>query len=231
MNGFKNIELNNIIIEGLFLEVIDMIFIASKRMNDDFIKSNNKIKNDENIIRNILYENYLMNDDLAEENDFYKYFFSIESMENFDGEKYKGRTDIKIINKNFFKKKMEYFTIECKRLDGNSDLNKKYVQNGIARFATIDKTKPLYSSHFHINAMFGFLVENNNIDSIVDDINKFSNDEKHISIISQLNKNIKSENLLYESSYETSDNDLKLFHMFFDFSSVIRNDKESIKIG
>ena len=47
-----------------------------------------------------------------------------------------GRVDIRILLKSDFEKDDAYYITECKRIDGSSDLNKKYVKEGVARFVT-----------------------------------------------------------------------------------------------
>lgn len=49
---------------------------------------------------------------------------------------------------------MPTISIECKRIDGTADLNKKYVKEGVARFVT-----QKYSSYYGRNVMLGFVVK------------------------------------------------------------------------
>ena len=62
--------------------------------------------------------------------------------------------DIRILLKSDFEKEDAYYVIECKRIDGTSDLNKKYVKEGVARFVT-----QKYSSYYGRNIMLGFVVK------------------------------------------------------------------------
>ena len=83
-----------------------------------------------------------------------------------------GRTDIRITTFDTFKCQRAYYVLECKRLNnkniiGKTGLNAEYIKNGIWRF-----TSKYYSSHYRVNAMIGFVVEQLDIDMNINRINK-----------------------------------------------------------
>jgi len=147
--------------------------------------------NNENAIRDILFK-YLRDTQIRQNSCLIEgYRFDKEVDEN------AGRVDIKIIDKNDFEEHDAYYVIECKRLNGYSTLNRAYISDGINRFTT-----GYYSSHYGINGMIGFVVENINIDSNMLSIANFFNTiENH---------------KLYESNHDN----LKLYHLMLDFSTL-----------
>jgi hypothetical protein len=110
-----------------------------------------------------------------------------------------GRVDLKIKDINDFEDFEAYYIIECKRLDGNSTLNKYYVNEGINRFTT-----GYYSTHYGVNGMIGFIVKKIDIHSNIKDIGSFFN-------CLEINK-------LYDSNHKC----IKLFHLMMDFSSNVK---------
>lgn len=94
-----------------------------------------------------------------------------------------GYTDIKITipsKNNFSSEEQKSYTIECKRLDGYADKNKKYIEEGIYRFIN-----GKYAKNSNIAGMMGFVessarkFKGDKITSIVNDINeKLLNDFK-----------------------------------------------------
>ena len=72
--------------------------------------------------------------------------------------------------KSDFEKDDAYYITECKRVDGSSDLNKKYVKEGVARFVT-----EKYSSYYGRNIMLGFVVKKIDISSNVKLIEEIQN--------------------------------------------------------
>jgi hypothetical protein len=151
-------------------------------------------KNDENKIRDILLINYLSDKHIRNTIcNIYNFRFDKEVDEN------DGRVDIKIINKNDFEDFDAYYIIECKRLDGRSTLNNKYVSEGLNRFLN-----GKYSSSYGVNGMIGFIIK---------DIDINANMHKIGSCFKLIQKD-----KLY-SSYHKG---LKLHHLMLDLSKNIK---------
>jgi len=226
MGGFKNLQLNKILALAVLDNIKSTLLVCSKAMVNDSLKSSHLIDNHEERIRNRLYEKYLNNDEFISKNgiDLHGLQFMIEAPDNFDEQTdtYVGRIDIKVTNVNAFKSNSVYYTIECKRIDGHADLNKKYVSEGIARFVC----PPLkYSSCLGKNLMFGFVVKAINIIDNCAKIDDIQQLELKDYILDSLQKIDGSgpDYYLYLSKYKTIEaNPLELHHVFFDFSSIIK---------
>ena len=111
--------------------------------------SGRQIKNEENTIRDefgTFFENQAYKNTTSTAKD---YFFESEGRQ----QKTAGRVDIRFLSPNCYGHQDAYFAIECKRLDGKSQLSKEYVDNGIRRFTT-----GKYPSLLGCNAMLGFVV-------------------------------------------------------------------------
>ena len=151
MSGFKN-EDYNIVFDNWHIHIIIAhLAKCSKQMKTDCIDNNDLLKNNEDAITNKLAALYLN----AEPNAFR---YEPQSSENYDGETdhYIGRTDIKVISGDYFRDAQAYFIVECKRIDGGPDLNKKYISEGVSRFF-IPAPSPKYSSYYRQNIMFGYV--------------------------------------------------------------------------
>ena len=181
------------------------------------IEDNVELPNDENMIRDILVNEYVNNPHIKRVLEL-NYFVFPEVPES----KTTGRTDIRIHNPNLYYEQEAYYIIECKRLDnkarrGVSGLNSKYITNGIQRF-----TEETYSSYYKTNAMIGFVVEPMNINENIKDINHLLT-KKHIhcgttQVILQDNF-IPNFTFHYRSEHTTkSQVKIKLFHLMLDFS-------------
>ena len=93
-----------------------------------------QIENNEEKIRNRLLEGYLDNDEVRTKIGLDKMSlrFIPEVPESYKSSKdvYMGIVDIKVVTENWLRSsRNDYFTIECKRIDGSAYLN-KYVING-----------------------------------------------------------------------------------------------------
>jgi len=156
--------------------------------------------NDENRIRDILLE-YLKNTEIRQKTCFIEgYRFDQEVDEG------RGRVDIKIISINDFENHKAYFIIECKRLDGETPLNKDYIKHGIERFTTSYKStdsNPYYSSYYGVNGMIGFVVRKIDIDENINKIGDFFETIEN--------------NKLYKSIHSSN---LVLYHLMMDFSII-----------
>ena len=146
------------------------------------------------------------------------YRFDLEIPENYVGDgKHIGRVDIRILLKNDFEKEDAYYVIECKRLDGTADLNKKYVKKGIARFIT-----QKYSSYYGKNIMLGFVVKKIDISANAKLIEKIQNTEsdKHMhGNFEFIDSNCVAES--YRCIYQIQSGEVELCHIFSDYSSIM----------
>ncbi|WP_313562517.1 hypothetical protein [Ruminiclostridium cellobioparum] len=221
MGGFKNLQLNQILSQFVLDKIKSTLLICSKAMVSESISSSRFIDNHEERIRNRLYEKYLNNDEFIRKSglDLQGLQFTIEAPHNYDDQTdtYVGRIDIKVTNVNIFKSNNLYYTIECKRIDGHADLNKKYVTEGIARFVC----PPLkYSSCLGKNIMFGFVVKSINLIDNCKNIDGIQQLELKDYVLDgfKMIDNSDPDYCLYLSEYKT----VELHHMFFDFSSIIK---------
>jgi len=211
------------IYESEFQNILRFIISCYRLM----IRRKNKLKNNENIIRNCLYLDYLNNNLIRRKLKMFKFFFVCEGAEiNPANYTTKGYTDIKIFTQdNSFVNTSASYIIECKRLDGKNDyngLNAKYIQYGISRFI-INK----YPSFGGINGMLGFIVKKINIKNNTAKMNHLlKNRFKSANTISYLRKNkfISGFNFSYVSRHiKKSGQRLKLYHLMLDFSNNINS--------
>lgn len=225
MGGFKNKQLNQIAKNNIYEDMINFIFIALEKMKENLLAENKNIKNDEEKIRTHLLEHYLKNEKFKE-----KYFvdlyllFDAEVAEGYDliSEEYIGRVDIKVYSINTIINPKDYHIIECKRIDGSNNLNKKFITEGVCRFVL---DKPKYSSYNKKNIMLGFVVKNINIELNINKINEIQNQIEDIHIsenLERVNKE-KEEYYLYRNKYICDDKEIELSHLFYDLSDVIDN--------
>lgn len=228
MGGFKQKSINEDFQNSFHSYIIETIEKCCSLMKQNCISSGRTVKNHEVNIQNHLFFYYLDNDSvLAElECEMFPISFQIETPETYDEntDTFIGRCDIKVTSNNYWvnKNKKDYYIIECKRIDGSSNLNKKYIDEGVSRF--VDEP-PKYPSYHNKNIMFGFVVKNIDIPDNSIKISKINKDK--FGSISQgdliLIKTDLTEGLHeYISNYTLSDKSLQLFHIFFDFSPVIR---------
>lgn len=174
---------------------------------------------DENLIRDVIVNDYLNNNQIKEKFQL-NYIFNTEVPE-----KNIKRPDIKIQSPDDVYKTEAYYSIECKVLDnkyvtGNSGLNAKYVKNGIRRF-----TDKGYTSYFRVNGMIGFIVEEMDIHQNTNNINSLLK-----SSVAQIKttKSLTNEKYFddfeyhYSSTHEDIDNiGLRIYHLMLDFSRNI----------
>jgi len=179
----------------------------------------NKIRlphNDEEAIRDtMLSKDYLKGYNFKEDHPpLSNYHFDKETSEN------KGRADIRILHINPYISDDTYYIIECKRLDGNKELNRKYIAEGIIRF-TNEKKYPFYND---TAGMIGFVVEKIDINKNVLSINEllkqeFSNIDTEETITE---KTIISDfEYSYFSKHKVNNASKIIYHLMFDFSDNI----------
>ena len=166
-----NSKIVNLLRKNEFEQITNYISKICNLIVENFIKDNRKFPNDENQIRSIMLVEYLSNDDIRQTFGMLDYDFIPEALENYDGNgEFLGRTDIRIKLKTDFDKRDAYYIVECKRIDGTSNLNKKYVNDGVARFVTRK-----YSAYYKKNIMLGFVVKQINIFDNVQKIESIQN--------------------------------------------------------
>lgn len=227
MGGFLNQSHNLEFKQSLYEIILDILIKCSSKMKEDCLSKMTKIANHEERIRNHLLENYLENNNVRSiigYTDIHLRFMA-ESPETYDknNDTYIGRVDIKVVSENWFRNKNDYYIIECKRIDGSSNLNKKYIYEGICRFVE-PPYKYLFSNN--INIMFGFVVKGINIIQNTSQISKLH--EEKLKKITKRNLTLvksKKENQIcfYKSKYIVKNKNLELHHLFYDFSSIIKN--------
>ena len=192
------------------------------------LNDNIELADDEEKIRDRLLYAYLKNNVVRKKIELTDFLFDKEVPED----KSSGRTDIKIQTQNTFEDTKAYYIIECKRLNnqnltGISGLNSEYVKNGICRFVY-----DFYSSYFGINGMVGFVVDNLDIDNNITNLNSLLNkdliDDKGKIVNAMPLQEIKPIQLNEDSKYSyisihqtTSQNEITLYHLMFDFSKNI----------
>jgi len=137
-------------------------------MSGDCKRNEIKFGNNEIVICNYLFSNYLNNDEMMQRIGLEDYIFIPETPENYVDSKPVGRVDFQVFSTDRFRHRNRYFIIECKRLDGGSDLNRKYIDKGIRRFVDIP---PKYTSHFKMNCMLGIAVKTFDFEENINNIN------------------------------------------------------------
>jgi len=218
MNGFSK-ESNNIVFEqGLFDVIVLHVSRCCNNMQNDCREEKEHLFNHENKISNRLVTRYL-------NKNIKGIRFTLENPENYvpETDTFLGRTDIKVVTKDWFYEDINaYYTIESKRIDGNSDLNKKYVSDGIVRFVDI---LPKYSSFYDKNIMLGYVVRKIDIDANVKEIDKLQHQLLvgvkigNMGLISDDDEGFSR----YDCTYQLSNNsEVELAHLFYDFSSVVK---------
>ncbi len=222
MAGFKNSSLNVDAKVTLFQNIVEGLIECCSLMNKTLKDNAHKIENHEEKIRTHLVENYLENDEVRNQTALstVNLRFEAEAQEKYDKaiESYEGRVDIKVISENYLSNRNDYYIIECKRLDGYSTLNKKYIDQGVKRF--IDGKYSWYNCR---NIMLGFVVKDINIEDNtikIDTENKIQLSQfidEDFNLL-QVNNN---EYALYISNYEVVNKKLLLNHLFYNFSNVI----------
>lgn len=226
MGGFKNQKLNEIAKENIYENMINFIFISLEKMRENLLSENKAIKNDEEKIRTHLLENYLKNEKFKQKLNFsdLHLLFNAEVAEGYNKEKeeYNGRVDIKVYSINTILNPNDYYIIECKRIDGSNKLNEKFVTEGIYRFIL---DEPKYSSYNKKNVMLGFIVKNIDVNLNTYKIDDIQNKDDNIHISEKIQKCIKEkeEYYLYTNKYKCGNKEIKLSHIFYNLSDVIKN--------
>ena len=118
-----------------------------------------------------------------------------------------------------FQERDAYFIAECKRLDGLSALNKKYVEEGIARFVADD---PKYSSYYGTSMMIGFVVSPIDMDDNAKVLEGIQNKAKDMTMHGNWQyKDMTKKTKRFECIYTNRKEPVTLLHLFADFSTII----------
>ncbi len=199
-----------------FEKIIRYTIDICELVAQDYQQKQLKLPNDENKIRSIMLEEYMKKNKSAYGMEGYK--FDNEVPENYVGNgKHKGRVDIRILLKSDFEKDDAYYIIECKRLDGTTRLNKKYVGEGIARFVT-----EKYSSYYGRNIMLGFIVKKMNVPAntrVIEQIQNADSNQQMHGVFQYAGSNKVTEQ--YQCVYKIKSGELELRHIFSDYSNII----------
>ena len=216
MSGILNKKILAVLYRANFEKITKYVVDICELIVEDYLQNQLKLPNDENKIRSIMLEEYLK----KQKNSYgmSNYRFDLEVPENYTGNgRHIGRVDIRILLKSDFEKEDACYIIECKRIDGTSDLNKKYVKEGIARFIT-----QKYSSYYGRNIMLGFVVKKIDVSANAQLIERIQNADfdKHMhGKFEFVQNNSVAES--YMCTYQIQSGELELCHIFSDYSSIV----------
>lgn len=216
MSGMLNKDILKALYRANFEKITAYILDICELIVEDYERKQFKLPNDENKIRSIMLEEYMKT-----QKGIYgmsDYRFELEVPENYAGNgQHIGRVDIRILLKSDFEKEDAYYIIECKRIDGTADLNKKYVKEGVARFVT-----QKYSSYYGKNIMLGFVVKKIDVSVNAKLIEEIQNAEldQYMHGDFQL---VESEGVTesYKCMYQIPSGEVELRHIFSDYSSIM----------
>lgn len=216
MKGMLNRNILQALYRASFEKITNYIFEISELVVEDYEKKQLKLPNDENKIRSIMLEEYMKR--YKDAYGMSDYRFELEVPENYAGNgKHIGRVDIRILLKNDFEREDAYYIIECKRIDGTSELNKKYVKEGVARFVT-----QKYSSYYGRNIMLGFVVKEIDVSANAKLIEEIQNAEldQHMHGDFQLvvSKGVTES---YKCMYHILSGEVELRHIFADYANIM----------
>jgi hypothetical protein len=225
MGGFSDPTINEEFKQSLFDIIVEKLICCCELMKESHFAFSQKIYNDELKIMNCLVAEFLDNDDIRNKIglDALSIGFIPESLEKYDEltNTYIGRVDIKIVPDDWLKYTKNYFIAECKRIDGSSNLNKKYITDGVARFV---RPPIKYSSYHNKNIMLGFVVKNIDIKMNTTEIDTLQttilSDLVHSNLLLLQQKN--NEYHLYSGAYNVDNDLLELQHIFYTFSDIVK---------
>lgn len=202
-----------------FEQISDYIVESCNLLSVDYQHQGKRMPNHENTIRNILLEEYLDDDSKRINYGMQDYRFIPETQEHYDGQgNYIGRADIRIMLKTDFEKRDAYYLVECKRLDGSRNMNKEYVEEGVARFVSRK-----YSAHYGKGLMLGFAVRLMNISKNTQEIECLQNTSAEPSMHGKFAAlDISASREIYRCVYHIQGGELELRHVFVDFSGVVK---------
>lgn len=213
--GFHNKKLNSMC-QTLVYQDLEKIIIQSIKYMRTINANANFIENE---ITDIWVSQTLMNDVYRSQNNVTPYRFERESQENYLPAK-TGKTDIKVISYASFDEVSSYYIIECKRIDGKQNLNKKYYTNGIKRF--VSKSNNYYNV-YNNKAMMVMYIKNENIDiqKCVKSINILQSSDNDISVVSALQLIDDSQ---LSSNYVLNNDIIEIKHFIFNVNNLIKKE-------
>lgn len=170
-------------------------------------KARKNVSNNENAIRDAVCD-YLQNDTYKNNHTNVVKCYHVDT-EVREGNH--GRTDIRFLKVKDYESQEVYYTIECKRLDGNSHLCKEYVDNGIRRFTT-----GKYPTFLGCNAMLGFLVCAIDLAETINKVNSHLDVTEHLHI-----QNCTTSTMVRLESFHSVPNMFLLYHLWTDFSGIV----------
>lgn len=170
-------------------------------------KTGKIVSNNENAIRDVVCD-YLQNDSYKNN---YTNVVRCYHVDTEVREGNHGRTDIRFLKVKDYEGQQVYYTIECKRLDGNSHLCKEYVDNGIRRFTT-----GKYPTFLSCNAMLGFLVRAIDLAETINKVNSHLDVTEHLHIQSGT-----TSTMVRLESCHSVPNMFLLYHLWTDFSGIV----------
>lgn len=188
------------------------------------IDNSDTVPNKEEKIRDILYTRYLNNNTIRNQIGL-NFNIDCEPAEYVNG-KCSGYVDLKFSSINSLTDTTAYYIIECKRLDdqnlnGTTGLNAEYIKKGIMRFVSGQ-----YSTNKNLNGLIGFIVESVDILENIKNINKLL--ETHFTGANTKTKlTAAGFTQGFDHSYfsihkrKNDKEDIKLYHLMFDFSNNI----------
>ena len=216
MRGILSKNILDALYKANFEKITKYIIDIYELLVEDYQNKKLKLPNDENRIRSIMLEEYMKKQKASYGMSDYR--FELEVPENYAGSGHHiGRVDIRILLKSDFEKEDAYYIIECKRIDGTADLNKKYVKEGVARFVT-----QKYSSYYGRNIMLGFVVKMIDISANAKLIEGLQNSDLDQNLHGNFQL-VDSDNLTesYKCMYQIQSGKLELRHIFLDYSSIM----------
>lgn len=202
-----------------FEQISDYIVESCNLLSVDYQHQGKRMPNHENTIRNILLEEYLDDDSQRINYGMRDYRFIPETQEHYDGQgNYIGRADIRIMLKTDFEKRDAYYLVECKRLDGSHNMNKEYVEEGVARFVFRK-----YSAYYGKGLMLGFVVRAMNITKNTQEIECLQNASAEPSMHGKFAAlDISASREMYRCVCQIQGGELELRHVFVDLSGVVK---------
>lgn len=224
MGGFRLSKLNDILKKDTFIKMREFVVECCELMNSESVLKKEFLPNHEDKIKNRLVFKYLNSYDVRENLGYVdiKLAFDAEVSQNYDCDTdvTNARLDIKVTSEDTLTFHEKYYTIECKRLDGYSHLNKEYVNQGVARFVSSDAK---YASGYGKNLMLGFIVRDIDMKMNAEKINTIQNKElndevkKEMSFIKEGAKSY----CIYTANYLSPFGEIELQHLFYNFSLAI----------
>jgi hypothetical protein len=177
------------------------------------------LPNNENLIRDEIVNNYLMNNKVRMDLNINNYLFIRENPTKDNT----GRVDIYVATQYTFQDTDAYYVIECKRLNatnqhGITGFNAKYISEGIARFAS-----EKYTFYDNSAGMIGFIVEKMDMHQNVSAINILLSHFPEINSEEELTfKTIVSDfKYSYFSKHKIDGISKVIYHLMLDFSDNI----------